>query len=197
MSTAHERQAEGGTVTDHAARQIDFHPAMGMRWEITHSSEETSGEMFRSMNWLDPRMPGPPPHVHPGQEESFEVFEGTLDVCIDGKWTQLRAGETAAVAPGVPHTLRNATDETVKVATAIKPAGTSEAFFRDMIGLIEEGKVKRLPPKEPRSAIYAAMLFAGYPDWIRAIGAPGLVFSTLARIGKALRFTISHDPEEG
>jgi hypothetical protein len=66
-----------------------------------------------------------------------------------------------------------------------------------MIRLIEEGKVKRLPPKEPRSAIYAAMLFAGYPDWIRAIGAPGLVFSTLARIGKALRFTISHDPREG
>jgi mannose-6-phosphate isomerase-like protein (cupin superfamily) len=168
---------------------------MGMRWEITHSSEETCGEMFRCMNWLDPRMPGPPPHVHPGQEESFEVFEGTLDVFVDGKWTQLHAGETATVPAGVPHTLRNATDETVKVATAIKPAGRSEAFFRDMIRLIEEGKVKRLPPKEPRSAIYAAILFAGYPDWIRAIGAPGLIFANLARIGKALRFTISHDPQ--
>jgi hypothetical protein len=55
------------------------------------------------------------------------------------------------------------------VATAIKPAGTSEAFFRDMIRLIEEGKVKRLPPKGPRSAIYAAMPFAGDPAWIRAI----------------------------
>jgi mannose-6-phosphate isomerase-like protein (cupin superfamily) len=197
MSTTHQRQAEEGTVTDHAGRQIDFHPAMGMRWEITHSSEETSGEMFRCMNWLDVRMPGPPPHVHPGQEESFEVFEGTLDVFIEGKWTQLRAGETASVPPGVPHTLRNATDETVKVATAIKPAGTSEAFFRDMIRLIDEGKVKRLPPKEPRSAIYAAMLFAGYPDWIRVTGAPGLVFATLARIGKVLRFTIPNDPQEG
>jgi hypothetical protein len=66
MSTAHELQAEEGTLTDHAGRQIDFHPAMGMRWEITRSSKETSGEMFRSMNWLDPRMPGPPPHLHPG-----------------------------------------------------------------------------------------------------------------------------------
>jgi hypothetical protein len=59
-----------------------------------------------------------------------------------------------------------------------------------MIRLIEEGKVKRLPPKEPRSAIYAAMLFTSYSDWIRATGAPGLVFATLARIGDALRFTI-------
>lgn len=41
------------------------------------------------------------------------------------------------------------------------------------------------------------MLFAGYPDWIRATGAPGLVFTTLAGIGKALRFKISRDPEEG
>jgi quercetin dioxygenase-like cupin family protein len=178
------------TVTDQAGRAIDFHPAMGMRWEITHSSEETSGEMVRAMNWLDPRMPGPPPHVHPDQEESFEVFEGTLDVFLDGKWTQVRAAETATVPPGVPHTLRNATDETVKVATTIKPACTTEAFFDDMIRLIEEGKIKRLPPKEPRSAIYAAMLFASYPDWIRAIGAPGLVFATLARLGNALRFKV-------
>jgi len=163
---------------------------MGMRWEVTHSSEETSGEMFRCMNWLDPAMPGPPPHVHPGQEESFEVLAGTLDVFVDGKWRQVRAGETATVAPGVPHTLRNATDETVKVATAIKPAGASEAFFDDMIRLVEEGKIKRLPPKEPRSAIYAAMLFASYPDWIRATGAPGVVFTALARVGRALRFKL-------
>jgi mannose-6-phosphate isomerase-like protein (cupin superfamily) len=169
---------------------------MAMRWEITHSSAETSGEMFRSMNWLDPRMPGPPPHVHPDQEESFEVFEGRLDVFAAGRWTQVRAGETATVAPGQPHTLRNSTDETVKVATAIRPAGTSEAFFRDMIRLIEDGKIKRLPPKEPRSAIYAAMLFAGYPEWIRAIGAPGRVFASLARIGHALRFKLPDNPDE-
>jgi mannose-6-phosphate isomerase-like protein (cupin superfamily) len=196
ISAAHQPQAERGIVIDHTtAPEIDFHPALGMRWEITHSSEETSGELFRSMNWLDPHMPGPPPHVHPHQEESFEVFEGTLDVFVDGRWTQVRAGETATVAPGRPHTLRNATDETIKVATAIRPAGTSEAFFRDMIALIEAGKLKRLPPKEPRSAIYAAMLFAGYPDWIRATGAPGRVFAILARMGRVLRFELPNDPE--
>ncbi|HEX6388756.1 MAG TPA: cupin domain-containing protein [Solirubrobacteraceae bacterium] len=178
-------------MTERAGREIDFHPGMGMRWEITHSSAETSGEMFRAMNWLDPRMPGPPLHVHPGQEESFEVFEGTLDVFVDGSWRQVRPGETATVAPGAPHTLRNATDEPVKVATTIKPAGTTEAFFDDMARLVEEGKIKRLPPKEPRSAIYAAMLFARYPEWIRATGAPGLVFRALAGLGKALRFEVA------
>lgn len=177
-------------MTGQAVAQIDFHPAMGMRWEITHSGADTAGEMFRALNWLDPNMPGPPAHVHPGQEESFEVLEGTLDVCVDGEWRQVPAGETATVAPGVPHTLRNSTSETVKVATTIKPAGTTEAFFEDMIRLVEQGKIKRLPPKEPRSAIYAAMLFTSYPEWIRAVGAPGVVFKALARVGKMLRFTI-------
>jgi len=84
-----------------------------MRWEITQSTEETSGEMFES--WLDPQMPGPPPHVHPNSEESFEVLEGSLDVFKDGTWTRLGTGETATVPPGAPHTLKNASDETAKI----------------------------------------------------------------------------------
>jgi hypothetical protein len=33
-----------------ADRQLDFHPGMGMRWEITRSTEDTSGELFESTN---------------------------------------------------------------------------------------------------------------------------------------------------
>jgi hypothetical protein len=123
-------------------------------------------------------------------EESFEVIDGTLDVFIAGEWSQLRAGETATAPPGVPHTLRNATDEPITMVTIVKPAGTSEAFFRDLHRLIQEGKIKHLPPKEPRSAIYAAMLFGKYPDWFRSTKPPNQVFKALAGIGRALRFRI-------
>lgn len=173
-----------------ADRQLDFHPGMGMRWEITLSAEESSGEVFESTNWLDPRMPGPPTHVHPDSEESFEVIEGSLDVCRDGEWTTVGPGGTVAVAPGVPHTLRNASDEPAKTITRIRPAGRSEEFFRHMNRLIHEGKIKRLPPKEPRSAIYAAMLFVSYPDVIRATGPLSGVFKALALVGKTLRFEL-------
>src|ERR1700741_3991275 len=93
-----------------ADRQLDFHPAMGERWEITRSTEETSGEVFESTIWFDPRMPGPPPHLHPNSEESFEVIEGSFDVFKDGQLTTFLPVSTAAVAPGVPHTFRNAAD---------------------------------------------------------------------------------------
>jgi mannose-6-phosphate isomerase-like protein (cupin superfamily) len=173
-----------------ADRQLDFHPAMGMRWEITRSSEDTSGELFESTHWYDPREPGPIVHVHPNTEDSFEVIEGTLDVCIDGDWRPVEAGQTATVPVGVPHTFRNASDQPVRVVTRIRPAGRSEAFFRDMHRLIHEGKIKRLPPKDPRSAIYAAMLLGEYPDEIRAVKPPNGLFKTLAVVGKALRFKL-------
>ena len=161
-----------------------------MRWEITRSTEDTSGELFESTNWIDPRMPGPPVHAHPNAEESFEVIEGTLEVLMNREWSSVRAGEKATVPAGVPHSLRNASDEPVKAVTIVQPAGRSEAFFRDMHRLIQEGKLKRLPPKEPRSAIYAAMLFGKYPDVIRVTKPPDAVFKALALAGKALRFKL-------
>jgi Cupin domain len=41
--------------------------------------------------------------------------EGTLDVYVDGEWSQVRAGERVTVPANVEHTLRNATDAPVKM----------------------------------------------------------------------------------
>jgi quercetin dioxygenase-like cupin family protein len=163
---------------------------MGMRWEVTRSTQETAGELFESTNWLDPRMPGPPPHTHPNSEESFEVLEGSLDVFKDGQWSTLGPGESVAVAPGAAHTLRNGSDQPAKIVTRIRPAGRSEAMFRHMHKLIGEGKLRRLPPKDPRSAIYGAMLFREYPDEIAATGPVGGVFRVLSALGKTLGFKL-------
>lgn len=173
-----------------AGRELDFHPGMDMRWEVTQSTSDTSGELFESMNWLDPRMAGPPAHVHPNSEESFDVIEGSLEVNKEGEWTTLGSGESATVPPGVPHTLRNASDQPVKAITRIRPAGRSEDFFRHMHALIRAGKLMRLPPKDPGSAIYAAMLLSRYPDEIRATGPLNGVFKALTLVGRALRMNL-------
>jgi hypothetical protein len=56
--------------------------------------------------------------------------------------------------------------------------------------LIHEGKIRRLPPKDPRSAIYAAMLIGEYPDEIRTTKPPNGVLKALAVVGKTLRFKL-------
>ena len=177
-------------MSDHSNdRHLDFHPGMGMRWEITRSTEDTAGDLFEATNWVDPHMPGPPVHVHPAAEESYEVLAGALDVCVDGEWRTVRAGETATVPAGVPHTLRNGA-EPVRIVNIHRPAQQFESFFREMHSLIQRGKIKRLPPKEPRSAIYAAMLFTKYPSEIRTTKPPNWVFKSLAFVGRVLRFKL-------
>jgi mannose-6-phosphate isomerase-like protein (cupin superfamily) len=163
---------------------------MGMRWQITRSTEDTAGELFEATNWLDPQMPGPPVHVHPTAEESYEVIEGELEVFMNGEWSPVRASEKATVPAGVPHSVRNTSDEPARIVNIHRPAQRFESFFRDMHRLIHEGKIKRLPPKEPRSAIYVAMLFGSYPGEIRTIKPPNGVFKALAFVGRALRFKL-------
>ena len=69
--TDHNQSASGSSATPGGGdRQLDFHPGMGMRWEITRSTKDTAGQLFEATNWLDARMPGPPVHVHPTAEES-------------------------------------------------------------------------------------------------------------------------------
>jgi mannose-6-phosphate isomerase-like protein (cupin superfamily) len=180
-----EREPSGA-----ANRQLDFHPGIAMRWEITRSTADTSGELFEAINWFEPRTPGPPIHVHPTALESYEVIEGALEVFKDGRWSPVRAGEKATVPPGVPHSVRNAGDQPAKIVNIHQPAQRFESFFRDMHRLIHEGKIKHLPPKEPGSAIYVAMLFGKYPDEIRTTKPPNGVFKALALVGKALRFSL-------
>ena len=164
-----------------------------MRWEITRSTADTAGELFEATNWVDPREPGPPVHVHPTAEESYEVVEGALEVFMNGEWSAVRAGETVTVPPGVPHSVRNPSDEPARIVNIHKPAQRFESFFRDMHRLIREGKIKRLPPDGPRSAIYAAMLFCSYPEEIRATKPPHAVFKALSFVGRAFRFKLEPD----
>ena len=169
-----------------ADRQLDFHPGIPMRWQITRTTADTNGELFEATNWLDARMPGPPVHVHPAAEESYEVLEGALDVFMDGSWNTAHAGETVTVPAGAPHTLRNASDQPTRIVNVHRPALEIESFFRELQRLIGDGKIKRLPPKEPRSAIYAAMLFIKYPQEIVTKKPPNGLFKALAAFGRGV-----------
>ena len=190
MSSQPTPQGESTATPTSGDRQLDFHPGMEMRWEITRSTADTEGELFEATNWLDPGMAGPPVHVHPTADDSFEVIEGALDFCVDGKWTTLRAGESATAPAGVPHTLRNSTSDPVRAVNIHRPALQFESFFREMHALIARGKIKQLPPKEPRSAIYVAMLFAKYPHEGRIVKPPNAVYSAMALLGRGLGFKL-------
>lgn len=171
-------------------RVLDFHPGMPMRWEITRSTADTAGELLETVNWVGPGADGPPVHVHPSAEESYEVLEGNLDVFVDGGWQTLHAGDKVTVPRGKPHTLANASAEPVRLINIHRPALRFEAMFRELHALIKHGRIKQLPPKDLQSMIYAGMLFAKYSDENHMTKPPMAVFKALALLGRSLRLKV-------
>jgi quercetin dioxygenase-like cupin family protein len=165
---------------------------MDMYWEITRSTTDTNGELLETVNWVGPDTGGPPVHVHETAEESYEVLDGTLEVLIDGSWQTLRTGDKTTVPPGTRHTLKNSSDRPVRIINTHRPALNFEAMFREMQALIQAGTIKRLPPKDPRSIIAAAMLFTKYPNEQRFVQPPQQIFHALALVGRAARLKLAH-----
>src|SRR4051812_30848401 len=82
---------------------------------------DSVGGRFALIEFLLPRRASPPRHTHP-QDETYIVLDGQLTVAADEKRVAIRAGGTAVVPMGVPHTFRVDTD-TARVIVLSTPAG--------------------------------------------------------------------------
>jgi len=163
--------------------------AVGMRWEVTKSTSDTAGELFEAINVLAPGFAGPPLHIHPSAEESYAVQSGTLDVCVDGAWRQLKPGESVTVPAGVTHTLRNTSGGEVRLLNIHKPALEFERFFQRFHALVSEGRLN-LPPKTFGSLILISMLFVEQEQEIISAKPPHVVMRILATIEKLFGYKL-------
>jgi quercetin dioxygenase-like cupin family protein len=170
------------------SRILNFAP-MGMWWEITRATSDTGGELFEAINVLAPGFGGPPLHTHPFAEESYDVLSGTLDVCVDGQWRQLAAGQSVTVAAGTAHTLRNTQDTEVRLVNVHKPALAFERFFRRMHTLISAGQLN-LPPKNLQSLVLVSMLFVDHEHEIRSAKPPHGLMRVIAFAGRMLGYRL-------
>jgi len=177
-------------------RILDFVP-VGMWWEITHTAADTGGERFEAINVLGRTFAGPPLHVHPNAEESYAVQSGTLEVCVDGEWRQVKAGESVTAPAGTPHTLRNVSDSEVRLVNVHKPALDFERFFRRLHALVCSGKAK-LPPKDFGSLVLISMLFVEHEREIMSVKPPHAVMRVFALLGRMLGYKLPElDPANG
>ncbi|MCW2968081.1 MAG: hypothetical protein JWM71_1853 [Solirubrobacteraceae bacterium] len=90
---------------------------------------------------LDARwQPGdpPPPHLHPGQDEHFEVLEGELTVVVGTAEPRiLRAGDTLDVPRGTAHRMWNAGPAAARAGWEVAPALRTEQMFRTLAAGVE------------------------------------------------------------
>ena len=69
----------------------------------------------------------PPEHLHPRQDERFEVLEGAVRTVIAGREHRYSAGETFEVPAQTPHQM--AGDGAARVHWEVRPALRTAEFF--------------------------------------------------------------------
>jgi quercetin dioxygenase-like cupin family protein len=157
----------------------------GSSFVVRTSAAETGGERVELEITIPPGSPGPPPHFHPRQEEQWQLLAGTLDVQVDGDWRTLREGESASILPGQVHTLRNSTDETVRVLDIHVPALDFQDYMEDLHRLTVAGKITSL--RSPRSLVYmATVLHEHRTTQLTASRPQRIAESALAGLGRLL-----------
>jgi quercetin dioxygenase-like cupin family protein len=116
-------------------------PASGERITFRQTAAQTNGELLAIDLELPAgrKVPGPL-HVHPLQEERFEVVSGTMRFTMGREKIVAGPGEVVTVPAGVKHDFANAGDEDALVRVEIRPALRMEQMFETAIALAEQGR---------------------------------------------------------
>lgn len=82
-------------------------------------------------NVTQPGYPGPPPHRHANQDETFYVLEGTFSFHVDGETFDANVGDCLHVPRGILHTFQNVGTVVGRLLVTVGPAGDFEAFVEE------------------------------------------------------------------
>ncbi|TMM07895.1 MAG: cupin domain-containing protein [Actinobacteria bacterium] len=160
----------------------------GSVYEVTRAAADTGGEFVEMQFTLPPGSVSPPPHVHQGLTEEYEVLEGKFEVMTDDQWRTLSAGESASVPSGAVHTFKNRSGALVRVRNVHRPPARFENYIEHIYRLMRAREIRSA--KDPRIPIYLSMLMLEYSDTL----APGrarerIVLKALAGAGRLLRLS--------
>ena len=123
------------------AGQTLENPASGERITFRQTAAETGGELVAIDLQLPPnrRVPGGL-HLHPLQEERFQVVEGTMRFRMGRQRVVAGPGEVVVVPRGVKHDFANAADDEALVRVEVRPALKMERLFETAVELARQGR---------------------------------------------------------
>lgn len=116
-------------------------PASGERITFRRTAADTDGELVAIDLELPKggRVPGGL-HVHPVQEERFEVVEGTMRFRMGRRTIVAGPGEVVVVPAGARHDFANAGGDGALLRVEIRPALKMEQLFETAVALAEQGR---------------------------------------------------------
>ena len=135
-----------------------------------------------------------PYHLHPAQEERWEVVRGEVRFRLGDRWTVVGPGERLAAPPGVPHAFENVGGEEAFLRAEVSPALDLQDFLEEAAALARAGKfTRRGAPRGLRAALELVELADRYRGVVVLAQPPPalqkLIFPPLARLQRWLRKT--------
>ncbi len=175
------------------AGQVLDNPVSGERITFRKTASDTGGELLEFDLELAPDGHVPGKHVHPSQEERFEVLDGTMKFKMGRKTVIAEAGEVVTVPAGVAHKFANGSDETAHVRVQVRPALDMERLFETAVALAQEGRTTGKGMPKPLDLALFVREFADEvqgafpPVWIQRATLAPLAWIARKR-GKAERY---------
>ncbi len=152
------------------AGQIINNPVSGEEIEFIRTAADTDGELLELELRLTPDGKVPGAHVHPHQEERFEVLEGTMRFRMGLRTIEAGPGDVVTVPAGKIHKFANAGDTTAVVNVQVTPALEMERLLETTAQLAEEGRVLKSGMPKP---LDLALVVREFKDEVRGPGSPG------------------------
>jgi quercetin dioxygenase-like cupin family protein len=170
-------------------------PVTGERIVFRKTSRETNGEAVVIEVFVQPGGFVAAQHVHPHQDERFQILSGSVGFRL-GRQELLRgAGERVTVAAGTPHAFWNAGDDEAHFVCEVRPALQFEQLLETLFALANDGKTNRKGLPNPlRLAVIANHQLEDVrlpfpPAWVQRLG---LVVG--APIGRLLGYGATYIP---
>jgi quercetin dioxygenase-like cupin family protein len=168
------------------AGQTITNPISGETITFKQCAADTDGAYLAFDLTLTPDGHVPGAHVHPEQEERFEVVSGTMEFRLGREKIVAGPGETVVVPAGRMHRFKNGGDADAQVKVEVHPALKMEELLESTVRLAEEGKTNRKGMPKP---IHLALFVREYAREVRAPFPPAPVvralMAPLAAIGRA------------
>ena len=165
-------------------------PVTGLRTVFRKTAQETSGELLQ-VDWIgSPGWTTGPDHVHPRQEERFEVLSGRLGLRVGGVERVHGVGDVIVVSAGSPHAAWNAGNDEVHVLVDFRPALRTERAFETLAGLARDGKTNGAGV--PKNPLQLALILREFEEEIYFVRPPlvvqRVILGALAFIGRLLGY---------
>ena len=156
--------------------QVLCNPVSGERFVFHTTAADSAGELLEFDLVVEPHGRVPGGHVHPGQQESFEVRAGLVKFRKGLRTVTAGPGDHVVVPPGTFHRFANAGDEPAVIRVRVEPALRMEQLFETVAALAAAGRT--LPSGLPRP-LDLALFMREFRAEVRAPVAPGLVHAVL------------------